>query len=192
MAVQSKPARTYLTAEEYLALERSSEERHEYLDGEMLAMTGGSWEHSLIIGNLVAELKQRLRGGPCAVHASEMRVRVPSGDCSYPDIVVVCGPPRFADEKRDTVLNPTLLIEVLSPSTESYDRGRKSEGYRTLESLQEYVLAAQNRPAVERYQRQENGFWLLSDISGLDRSLPLASLGCELPLAVIYDGVEFP
>ncbi len=192
MAVQTKPTRTYLTADEYLALERSSEERHEYLDGEMLAMTGGSWEHSLIISNLVAELKQRLRGGPCKVHASEMRIRVPSGDCSYPDVVVVCGPPRFADERRDTVLNPTLLIEVLSPSTESYDRGRKSEGYRTLESLQEYVLAAQDRPSIERYLRQENGFWLLSDIAGLDRSLPLASLGCELPLTVIYDGVEFP
>jgi Uma2 family endonuclease len=183
--------RHYLTADEYLTLERSSEGRSEYFAGEMVAMTGGSWEHSLIIGNVFAELKRQLRRGPCRVHASELRVRVPDGLYTYPDLVVVCGEPRFADDCRDTVLNPTLIAEVLSPSTESYDRGRKFEHYRSLDSLHEYVLVAQNRPRVEKFMRQDDGIWLFVDAAGLDDVIPLVSVDCELSLAAAYDGIDF-
>lgn len=187
----SAHTRHYLTADEYLALERSSEFRSEYFAGEMVAMTGGSWEHGLVIGNVFAELKRLLRGGPCQVHASELRARVPDGLYTYPDLVVVCGEPRFEDACRDTVLNPKLIAEVLSPSTESYVRGRKFEHYRSLESLAEYLLVAQDRPRVEKFMRQEDGVWLFVDAAGLDKVVPLVSLGCELSLAAAYDGVDF-
>jgi Uma2 family endonuclease len=180
--------KSFLTADAYLAFERGSEVRHEFVGGEAVAMTGGSWDHSLVIGNLLAELKVRLRGGTCAVHASDLRVLTPAGSYMYPDLVVVCGEPRFEDGHRDTVLNPRLLVEVLSPSTESYDRGRKFESYRGLDSLLEYLLVFQNRPRVERFQRQENGFWLNSEVAGRNGVMPLA-LGCELALAAVYEGV---
>jgi Uma2 family endonuclease len=183
--------RSFLTAAEFLAFERGSEVRHEYVAGEAVLMTGGSWDHSLVIGNLLAELKARLRGSSCAVHASDLRVRTPAGLYTYPDVVVVCGEPRFEDAHRDTVLNPRLLVEVLSPSTESYDRGRKFESYRGLDSLQEYLLVSQDRPRVERFLRQENGFWLYSEVVGRDEVIPLA-LGCELALAAVYEGLALP
>ena len=132
MSIAAKPPKSYLSAEEYLAIERSSELRSEHIDGEMVAMSGGSWEHSLIIGNALAELKQKLRGGPCKVHASDLRVQAPDGLRTYPDVVVVCGEPAFADEHRDMVTNPKVIIEVLAPTTESYDRGRTFESYRTI------------------------------------------------------------
>ncbi|HKH46256.1 MAG TPA: Uma2 family endonuclease [Thermoanaerobaculia bacterium] len=192
MSVHAKPTRSYLSAEEYLALDRSSDVRSEYIDGEMVAMAGGSWEHSLIIGNALAELKQQLRGGPCTAHASDLRVQAPNGLRTYSDVVVVCGEPAFADEHRDTVTSPKLIIEVLSPTTESYDRGRKFESYRTIPFLEEYVLISQERPRVERFLRQPDSSWLFIEVAGLPEAIALPSLGCRLSLEAIYEGVEFP
>jgi len=191
MSIAAKPPKSYLNAEEYLAIERSSDFRNEYIDGEMVAMAGGSWEHSLIIGNALAELKQQLRGGPCKVHASDLRVQAPDGLQTYPDVVVVCGEPAFADAHRDTVTNPKLILEVLSPTTESYDRGRKFESYRTIPSLEEYVLVSQERPHVERFLRQPEGAWLFVEVAGLQEAISLSSLGCRLSLEALYEGVEF-
>jgi len=191
MSVPTKIPKPYLSAEEYLAIERSSDCRSEYIDGEMVAMAGGRWEHSLIIGNALAELKQQLRGGPCKVHASDLRVQAADGLRTYPDVVVVCGEPAFADDHRDTVTNPKLIIEVLSPTTESYDRGRKFESYRTLASLEEYVLVSQERPRVERFLRQQESSWLFVEVAGLPEAISLPSLGCRLSLEAVYEGVEF-
>lgn len=192
MSVSVKPPKSYLSADEYLAIERSSEVRSEYIDGEMVAMSGGSWEHSLIIGNTLAELKQQLRGGPCKVHASDLRVQAPDGLRTYPDVVVVCGAPAFADEHRDMVTNPKLIIEVLSPTTESYDRGRKFESYRTIPALEEYVLVSQERAHVEKFLRQPEGAWLLVEVTGLQEAISLSSVGCRLSLEALYEGVGLP
>lgn len=187
----SVPATSYLTAEEYLAIERSSELRHEYLDGEMVAMTGGSADHSLVIGNLVAELRGQLKGRPCRVYPTDLRVLAPSGLFTYPDVVVVCGESQFRDAQRDTLLNPTLIVEVLSPTTESYDRGRKFEHYRSLDSLREYLLVSQDHALVEQFLRQEGAAWLFKETAGLDQVLALPSIQCELALTEIYDKVSF-
>lgn len=190
MGVAAKPPKSYLSAEEYLAIERSSDFRSEYIDGEMVAMAGGSWEHSLIIGNTLAELKRQLRGGPCKVQANDLRVQAADGLQTYPDVLVVCGEPAFADEHRDMVTNPKLILEVLSPTTESYDRGRKFESYRTIPSLEEYVLVSQERPHVERFLRQPEGTWLFADAAGLQEIVSLSSIGCRLSLETLYEGVE--
>jgi len=183
--------KSYLTAEEYLTLERQAETRSEYIDGEMVAMTGGTWNHGLIIGNLLFSLKSRLLRGPCAVIPNDLKVHA-SSEYVYPDVVVVCGEPALEDNRGDVLVNPTLIAEVLSGSTESYDRGRKFEIYQALESLREYVLVAQDRPRVEHYLRQDGHVWLYTDVSGLDSSVSFSSLGCQVPLAEIYDKVTFP
>ncbi len=140
MDAQTRP---HLTPEEYLAIERRSETRNEYLDGEMVAMTGGSRNHNLIVMNIGRELSLQLKKRPCEVYASDQRVRIPAtGLYTYPDVVVVCAEPRFEDEELETLLNPTLLIEVLSPTTEAYDRGKKFEHYQTIPSLSEYLLVS--------------------------------------------------
>jgi len=185
------PARSFVTPEEYLAAERKATARHEYVDGYVYAMTGASRAHNLITVNLASELITCLRGRPCETYANDMRVKVePTGLYSYPDVVVVCGPPQLEDEHTDTLLNPTLIVEVLSPSTEAYDRGDKSAHYRQLPSLQEYVLAAQDRPAVERFVRQE-GAWLLAEVKGVDATVTLDAIGCALSLREIYERVDF-
>jgi Uma2 family endonuclease len=164
MSVQPHPS---LTQEEYLKIERAAAFKSEYYDGRMYAMSGGSYPHGQIIPNLAAELRQALRGKGCSVTTSEVRIRVsPRGFYTYPDIAVVCGPPKFADDQADTLLNPTLLVEVLSPSTEAHDRGFKFAQYRQLESLQEYALVSQTEPRVEIFRRQAPGEWLLSEASG--------------------------
>ena len=184
--------KSYLTAEEYLALERQAETKSEYIDGETVAMAGGSPNHSLVIGNLHAELRQCLKGRPCRTYPGDLRVRVPAGNLyTYPDVVVVCGDLQMDDVDPDAVLNPTLIAEVLSPTTESYDRGRKFELYQTLESLKEYVLVAQDRPRVEHFLRQDGHVWLYTDVSGLESSVSFASIGCHVLLAEIYDKVDF-
>lgn len=184
--------RRYLTPEEYLTIERQSEIRSEYLHGEMFAMTGGSFLHALIIGNLAGELRQQVKGRGCKVCPNDLRVRIPeAGLYTYPDVVVVCGEPRLEDEHRDTLLNPTLIVEVLSPATEAYDRGQKFELYRTIDSLAEYVLVAQDKPRVEHYLRQDGNRWLLTAVSGLDARVSLSSIRCELALSEVYDQVEF-
>jgi Uma2 family endonuclease len=179
------------TPYEYLVFERTSIERHEFFDGEIFAMGGASERHNLIVTNVVRELGQALKNRPCRVYANDMRVKVAtSGLYTYPDVVVACGQPRFDDEQRDTLLDPTLLIEVLSPSTEAYDRGETFEHYRKLESLREYVLIAQERLHLEQFVRQSDGHWLLSEWSGSDATVSLGSVGATLVLAEVYDKVE--
>lgn len=182
----------HYTVADYLELERHSEIRHEYLEGEIFAMGGASRRHNLISLNIAAELRAGVREKTCEVYAHDMRVRVEAtGLYTYPDVVAVCGEPRFEDEELDTLLNPTFLAEVLSKSTEDYDRGAKFEGYRTVPSLREVLLVAQDRPHVVHYVRQPDDSWLLSEIRGPEGSLTLASLGCELRLSEVYARVEF-
>ncbi len=178
------------TAEEYLAFERDSEEKHEFVDGEIYLMSGASQNHNKIVGNTIVTLGMQLRNRPCEFYPSDMRVRV-ARNYTYPDVTVVCGTPEFEDSRRDTLLNPTVIVEVLSPSTERYDRGRKFHNYRGITSLQEYVLISQDTYRVERYLRQPNDEWLLSIVQGVDGSLNLTSIGCTLALADVYDKVVF-
>jgi Uma2 family endonuclease len=190
----TSPARQRMTAAEYLALERAAPQKHEFFNGELFAMAGASEAHNLITLNVAEALRAGLRGRPCRVYASDMRVKIDAtGLYTYPDVVAVCGERQFEDERRDTLLNPTVIFEVLSSSTEAYDRGDKFAHYRRLASLQEYVLIAQDRHRVERFTRQEPGEeWLLTEISEPDGILRLASLDCALTLAAIYDQVELP
>ena len=189
MSLQPKP---YLSPEDYLALERCAEFKSEYFDGEIFAMAGASEPHNLIVANTLSEIRQQLKKRPCRAYANDMRVKVsPTGLFTYPDVVVVCGQAQFDDSQLDTLLNPILIVEVLD-STEAYDRGRKFEHYRKLESLMEYVLIAQHRPHVESYRRQPDQRWVLTESDGLESSLRLDAIDCELALAEIYDKVELP
>ena len=191
MTAQPQP-QVGLSPEEYLARERRAEVKSEYHDGEVFAMSGASRAHNLIVTNFVRELSLRLRDRDCEVYPSDMRVKVdPTGLYTYPDVIVVCGEPAFEDEHVDTLLNPTLLIEVLSESTEAYDRGKKFEHYRKLETLQGVVLVTQDEAHAERFTRQPDGQWLLGEASGLEAALHLASIDVTLPLADIYDKVLF-
>ena len=188
MSPQPKPR---LTPEDYLALERSADFKSEYFDGEIFAMTGASEPHNLVVINTIRELSTQLKKRPCKVYANDMRVKVdPTGLYTYPDVVVTCGKAQFDDTYLDTLLNPTLIVEVLSDSTEAYDRGRKFEHYRKLDSLAEYVLIAQNRPHIESYRRQADQQWLLTECSELDGVLRLPSIDCDLALTEIYEKVE--
>src|SRR5215831_8183800 len=158
-----------LTPDQYLEIERTATYKSEYYDGIMYAMPGVSWKHALITTNLGAELRNALKGQTCAAVTSDMRVRLQIGGLyAYPDVVVVCDQPGFTDAYVDTLLNPQVLIEVLSPSTEAYDRGFKSQQYRTLESLQEYALVAQNEPRIEVFRRRSGPQWVLTEFSGLE------------------------
>ena len=177
---------------EYLAFERASETKHEYINGRVYAMGGASEKHNLICTNTIGSFYSQLRGTPCRVYMSDMRVQVnKTGLYTYPDISVVCGESQLADDVFDTLLNPVVVIEVLSPSTEAYDRGQKFQHYRQLNSLQEYVLIAQDQPRIERFLRQPDGQWILGDAPGLEASLELPSIGCTLPLADVYEKVSF-
>lgn len=178
------------TPETYLVFERASHEKHELIDGDVRAMTGASRKHNLINFNITVALGTQLRGRPCEGYANDMRVRVPNHNYVYPDIAIVCGEAQIEDDQLDTLLNPAVIIEVLSPSTEQYDRGTKFEHYRALESLQEYVLVSQAQPHIERYVRHEAG-WLLTEVKGLDAVMELSSVGCTLTLSDVYDKVTF-
>jgi Uma2 family endonuclease len=187
----SSERKTHLTPEEYLALERKAEIRSEYLDGDMVAMSGGTREHNLIVGNIVRELGNQLKGRPCEVYPSDMRVKVSaSGLYTYPDVTVVCGDPQFEDSRRDTLLNAVLIVEVLSESTESHDRGAKFAHYRKLPSVIEYVLVSQRDYNIEQYARQPSGPWLRSEVRGLTGKLDLPSIQCSIELAEIYARIE--
>ena len=188
----SSQPKTFLSEAEYLELERQAERKSEYFQGEMFLMAGASRRHGLIVANLVAELRQQLKQKACEVYPGDLRVRVtPTGLYTYPDVVVVCPEMQFADDREDTVLNPTVIIEVLSDSTRDYDRGRKFQHYRTLPSLLEYLTVAQDSTHVEQWTRQADNRWLLSEFAGIGQTIELASIGCVLPLAEIYDKVEF-
>ena len=188
MATKPKP---YLTPEEYLAFEREADVKHEYYAGEIFAFAGASEVHNLIVANVIRELGNEMKGRPCKVYPSDMRVQVsPTGLYTYPGVTVVCGEARFDDEQADTLLNPTVIVEVLSPSTEGYDRGGKFEQYRKLESLQEYLVIAQDRVHVEQHARQAEGQWLLSDTDRVEDTIDLPSIACRLLVADLYEKVE--
>lgn len=189
--MSSRP-KTYLTPEDYLSLERAAETKSEYFDGEMFLMTGASRKHNLIATNAVRELSQQLKGRACEVYSSDMRVKIPAaGLYTYPDVVVVCGEPQFEDDYVDTLLNPTLIVEGLSKSTASYDRGNKFSYYRTLPSLAEYLLIAQGEYMAEHQVKQPDGKWLLADIRGIESIVELPSIRCALALSEVYDKVVF-
>ncbi|MDQ3754775.1 MAG: Uma2 family endonuclease [Acidobacteriota bacterium] len=179
--------------EDYLALERLIDERHEYLDGIVYLMAGESLNHSRICINLAREVSNQLKGRDCEALSSNMKVCADShGLFAYPDLTVVCGKPRFLDEQRDVLLNPTVIFEVLSPSTAAYDRGEKFQRYSAqIETLQDYVLIAQDTPHVELRSRQPDGTWSRAEVSELTATLELTSIDCHLPLAEIYDRIEF-
>jgi Uma2 family endonuclease len=175
-----------LTIQEYLILERQAETKSDYLDGELFAMSGASREHNLISGNVFAALHTQLAEGPCEVYASDMRLRTPDDLLTYPDVVVVCGEPQFGDSELDTLLNPTVIVEVLSKSTESYDRLTKLDHYKRISSLAEILLVAQERPRVEHWVRQGDGRWIVEDIEDLGATVELPSIRCELSLETMY------
>ena len=175
-----------LSPEEYLALERKADRKSEYVDGVMFLMSGASRRHNLIVGNITTELNLRLRPLDCDVYPSDMKVRLPdSSRFFYPDVSVVCGEPDFADGERDVVLNPVLVVEVLSDSTAAFDRGKKFQAYKQIETLIEYVLVAQDEMVVESFVRQP-GAWLHTESRGADASIILRSVSCEIPLRDIY------
>jgi Uma2 family endonuclease len=187
----SAHAHSPLTEEEYFALDSAAEFKNEFYDGVMYAMAGTTPAHSLITINFAAELRQALKKRACRVYVVDLRVRVDRNTYAYPDIAVVCSEPRFAENDKNTLINPTVLVEVLSPSTESHDRGLKFHRYRQLESLQEYVLVSQSEPRVEIFRRQPSGSWLLTEFTTLDSTAPFDSLDCKVPLAEIYHQVTF-
>ena len=181
-----------LSPQEYLEIERAAEFRSEYYGGRMYAMSGGSVRHSVLIASLARELGIALKGRPCSVASSDLRLRVsPGGLYTYPDVVIFCGEAQVADDQKDTLLNPTLVLEVLSPSTEGYDRGWKFSQYRKIESLQEYALVAQNEPHIDIFRRQANGVWTLSEAEGIAAFCQLTSINVSLSLAEVYDKITF-
>jgi Uma2 family endonuclease len=188
----SAVAKTRLSSAEYLQRERAAEFKTEYIAGQLYAMTGASREHNLATVNLAATLHAQLRQRPCEVYTADMRVGVSRRAYLYPDVVVVCGGPQFEDAEPDTLLNPTLIIEVLSPSTANYDLGEKFEYYRGVPALQEYLLVAQDKCHVLHYVRQPDDTWLLAETRDLDSRLHLPSLGCQLALADVYARVLPP
>ncbi len=181
-----------MTEAQYLAIERAAQTKSDFYAGEMYAMAGAKRNHSLVVTNVVAALHRQLQKRPCELYSNDMRVRVsPAGLFTYPDAVVVCGRIEFLDDKDDTLLNPSLIVEVLSESTVSYDRGFKSQCYRRLPSLREYLLIEQDSVLVERYVRTSKGKWMLEEASELGQTLALEAIDCELPLAAVYDKVVF-
>jgi Uma2 family endonuclease len=207
MALQPKP---HLSFDEWLEGERASlEGRSEYVAGEVFAMTGASVEHNAVVGNILGQLWTQMKGRPCHVYANDLKVRVRTADAGkYPDLIALCGEHEFQDGRRDVLLNPSLIVEVLtaregrdvrnagavadnSDSTEAYDRGNKFAIYRQIPSLREYLLVSQHRVQVELYSRGDDGRWTLSDYSAPTDSVPLASVGCTLALAEVFDKVEF-
>lgn len=184
--------KTKLTVKDYLDFERKSEIKHEYFEGEIFAMSGAKRNHNKIVGNLSGLLWQHLKGKDFEAYLNKMRVFVPQTKLyTYPDLVVCCGKPQFQDDVFDTLLNPVLLIEVLSDSTESYDRGKKFQHYRSIESLQEYVLVTQDEARIEKYVRHGDGFWLLSEAVGLNSEIEFSSIECRIALSEVYDKINF-
>jgi Uma2 family endonuclease len=191
------------TEDQYLSIERESEERHEYLDGQIYAMAGESPQHGDICTNLTGGLWNQLIGTPCRLWTKDTKVRsgpMPKrrhsikGLYSYPDAIIVCGKPQFLDEHRDVVINPKVIIEVLSPSTEGFDTNEKFRRYRTFNpSLTDYLVVAQDRPLIEHFALQENGQWVIAaSVTELSGSVHIASINCTLLLEEVYDRVEFP
>ena len=189
MSVQTKP---FITPEEYLERERAAEFKSEYYNGEIFAMSGGSRNHVLIAGNCQMALRFALKDKGCLVFQSDLRVHIPSTDLyTYSDVIVVCGEEQYLDNQQDTLVNPVLLVEVLSSSTESCDRGKKFEFYRSIASLQEYMLVAQDRTSVEVFRKNDEGRWVLYEADPEQGAIELAAIGCVLKLDDLYANVTF-
>ena len=197
--------RVRYTVEQYLEMERASDIRHEFLDGYVYAMAGESEEHGIITANLVIEIGSRLKGSGCRTFDKDTKVQSgeipqpkpqhqPKNLFSYPDVLVACGERRYLDEHKDVLVNPIVIIEVLSPSTGEFDRGEKFIRYRTyLTTLQDYLVVAQDKPLIERYSRQDNGLWVIAEtVRELTNTIHIPSINCTIPLAEIYEGVVFP
>ena len=182
-----------MTEAEYLQYEESSEVRHEYYRGQIFAMAGATANHSWITDSLIMALRHRLADAECRPYSRDMRVYIEgSGLYTYPDVVIAC-PPEFKDDRTDTLMNPKVIMEVLSPTTEAYDRGRKFDLYRSAVTLEQYVLVAQDLPRVISYVRQTDGVaWLMSPLDGLGATLQIPSLATSIPLAEVYHRITFP
>ena len=180
----------YLDPEEYLAIERRAERKSEYVDGVMYAMAGGSERHNLIAANIIIAIGAQLRDRPCRIYPSDLKVRVPNSKrFFYPDVSIVCGETRFADDERDVVLNPSVIVEVLSESTAAFDRGKKFQSYQQIEPLREYLLVSQDEFVVEHFLRQDDGHWLYTKAGGLEEAIALPTVKCELALRDVYSKV---
>ena len=192
VAAKLQPQERLYTSDEYLERERKSNYKSEFLAGQIYAMSGGSPKHAKIGANIIREIGVQLKGKTCDVYTSNLKVRTTyNGLYAYPDVTVVCGSLIFHDEEEDVIVNPTLIVEVLSRTTEAYDRGQKWAQYQSIASLQTYVMIAQNEPRIEQYVRQSDDTWLLSTAAGIDKSIYLASIDCTLALSEVYDGVDF-
>lgn len=180
------------TPEEYLSLERKADFKSQYIDGHIYAMAGASREHVLITGNIARLFGNQLQGRPCETYASDMKVGSRGARLySYPDVVVICGEPVFHDRHRDVLINPNVIVEVLSPTTEAIDRGKKFARYQRIESFTDYILAAQDEPRIEHFIRHSEKDWRLSVVTGLECSLRVASIDCLLLLSEVYDRIRF-
>ena len=179
-----------ITSEEYLASERESETKNEYVDGEIFAMAGASREHNKISTNIVRVLGNQLLEKPCSIFSSDMKVRAIEV-CTYPDILIVCGDEEYDDEHRDILLNPNVIIEILSDSTEAYDRGDKFSHYQLISAFSEYILISQYLCKVEKFSRQKDETWIYSKYDKLEDRIAIKSINCELPLSEIYRKVNF-
>lgn len=186
----SEPTSRSMSVEEYLAFEKKSGIKYEYLDGEIFAMSGGTGNHSRITMNAVIAIGQQVAHSPCHVHSSDMRIKISETQYIYPDFSVVCGEDEYATDSETILVNPTLVAEVMSPSTADYDRGAKGDFYRSLPSVQAYLLFDQDRILAQLYTRHEAG-WLLREFKSLDLAVPLKSIQCDLPLADVYQGINF-
>jgi Uma2 family endonuclease len=188
----STQPKTFITPEQYLEIERKAEYKSEYLNGEMFAMAGGRAPHNQISANVIFELVRQTRPRQCIVYTSDQRVLVAASRLyTYPDIAALCDEPKFQDETRDTLLNPTLIVEVLSPSTEAYDRGRKFANYKKIDSLAEYLLVSSEEMQADLFRRAPDGAWTVISAEKPEDVLELHSIGCRLVLADIYEKVEF-
>lgn len=182
----------YLSLPEYFDLEATSDLKHEYYRGAIYAMTGASARHNLIVANIIGLLHSQLRRSACRVFPSNLRLKIEqTGLYTYLDVSIICGTLQFDAGRQDTVTNPIVLVEVLSPRTENYDRGKKFEHYRTIETLQEYIVVAQDRTHIEQYIRQADHRWLLVDFFTVDQIVRIEAIECDLPLADVYEYISF-
>jgi len=184
-------AESFIFESEYLEMEEISEIKHEYYQGEIFAMAGASEKHNLIVTNVITALNTQLKKRPCRVYPGNMRLKIEeTGLYTYPDVMAVCGEREFSNEKKNTLLNPDVIIEVLSDSTEGYDRGEKSRHYRQIDSLKEYILISQNFRRIERYSRNHDHKWLLTESDKTDGIILLENIGCELSIPEVYDKTD--
>jgi Uma2 family endonuclease len=185
------PTKLYFTVDEYFHWEATHEERHEYINGEIFAMAGASENHNLVNINLVGLLLPQVRKNGCKIYANDMRVKINEKDYTYPDLVVACKNPQFVRTPLDTLINPTLIIEIMSPTTETYDRGNKFKRCRQIASLQEYIIIPQNELSLEQHIRQNENTWLWTEHRGADTIVTFSSIDCQVRLGDIFEQVNF-